>query len=126
MSYLFSAPHDMETAINICFLSIFLLFHLCNLNADYVFSVSPVKVRENELLPLLLDELPHLHVSPHALERMWQQQMQQVDRLHAVSLPQRRSKLSKEVGTSLVRYNQIDLQVAVKFFASPALTCVPS
>lgn len=111
------APHDMKTAINICFLSIIWML--------IVFSVSPVKVGENELLPLLLDELPHLHVSPHALERMWQQQMQQVDRLHAVSLPQRRSKLSKEVGTSLVRYNQSDLQVAAKFFASPASTCVP-
>uniref|UniRef100_A0A096MH07 Centrosomal protein 95 n=1 Tax=Poecilia formosa TaxID=48698 RepID=A0A096MH07_POEFO len=44
-----------------------------------------LRIRENELLPLLREELPHLHVSPHALGRMWEQQMQQVDKLHAVS-----------------------------------------
>ncbi|XP_028444725.1 centrosomal protein of 95 kDa-like [Perca flavescens] len=58
-----------------------------------------VKVKENELLPVLLEELPHLHISPHALGQMWEQQMQQVDRLHALSSPhsQRRSKLSSQV-----------------------------
>ncbi|XP_035493093.2 centrosomal protein of 95 kDa-like isoform X1 [Scophthalmus maximus] len=59
-----------------------------------------MKVKENELLPVLLEELPHLHVSPHALGRMWEQQMQQVDRLHAMSSShshQRRSKLSGKV-----------------------------
>ncbi|XP_023190397.1 centrosomal protein of 95 kDa isoform X1 [Xiphophorus maculatus] len=44
-----------------------------------------LRIRENELLPLLREELPHLHVSPHALGRMWEQQMQQVDKLHAAS-----------------------------------------
>ncbi|XP_034385720.1 centrosomal protein of 95 kDa-like isoform X3 [Cyclopterus lumpus] len=58
-----------------------------------------MKVKENELLPVLLEELPHLHISPHALGRMWEQQMQQVDRLHALTSPhsQRRSKLSSQV-----------------------------
>ncbi|XP_022620703.1 centrosomal protein of 95 kDa isoform X1 [Seriola dumerili] len=59
-----------------------------------------MKVKENELLPVLLEELPHLHISPHALGRMWEQQMQQVDRLHTLSSPhshQRRSKLSSQV-----------------------------
>ncbi|KAM3623262.1 uncharacterized protein V6R79_009256 [Siganus canaliculatus] len=46
---------------------------------------TPMKVKENDLLPMLLEELPHLHISPHALGRMWEQQMQQVDRLHAQS-----------------------------------------
>ncbi|XP_037328671.2 centrosomal protein of 95 kDa-like isoform X3 [Pungitius pungitius] len=60
---------------------------------------SSMKVNENELLPVLLEELPHLHISPRALARMWEQQMQQVDRLHALSSPhsQRRSKLSSQV-----------------------------
>ncbi|XP_041641094.1 centrosomal protein of 95 kDa-like isoform X1 [Cheilinus undulatus] len=58
-----------------------------------------VKVKENELLPVLLEELPYLHISPHALGRMWEQQMQQVDRLHALSASrgQRRSKLSSQM-----------------------------
>ncbi|XP_008420240.1 centrosomal protein of 95 kDa isoform X2 [Poecilia reticulata] len=46
---------------------------------------SSLRIKENELLPLLREELPHLLVSPHALGRMWEQQMQQVDGLHAVS-----------------------------------------
>uniref|UniRef100_A0AAQ5YD63 DUF5745 domain-containing protein n=1 Tax=Amphiprion ocellaris TaxID=80972 RepID=A0AAQ5YD63_AMPOC len=60
---------------------------------------SSVKIKENELLPVLREELPHLHISPHALDRMWEQQMQQVDRLHATSFShsQRRSKLSSQV-----------------------------
>lgn len=66
-------------------------------------SLSPVKVKENELFPMLLEELPHLHISPHALGRMWEQQMQQVDRLHALSSPQRRSKLSSQVGLRLLK-----------------------
>ncbi|XP_026215300.1 centrosomal protein of 95 kDa [Anabas testudineus] len=59
-----------------------------------------MKVKENELLPVLLEELPHLHISPHALGRMWEQQMQQVDRLHELSSSrshQRSSKLSRQV-----------------------------
>uniref|UniRef100_A0AAX7VY92 DUF5745 domain-containing protein n=1 Tax=Astatotilapia calliptera TaxID=8154 RepID=A0AAX7VY92_ASTCA len=59
----------------------------------------PVRIMENELLPVLRDELPHLHISPHALGRMWEQQMQQVDRLHVMSSnhSQHRSKLSREL-----------------------------
>lgn len=60
---------------------------------------APMKVKENELLPVLLDELPHLLISPQALGRMWDQQMQQVDRLHALSSSNthRRNKLSCQV-----------------------------
>ncbi|KAG7223710.1 hypothetical protein INR49_015437, partial [Caranx melampygus] len=59
-----------------------------------------MKVKENDLLPVLMDELPHLHISAQTLGRMWEQQMQQVDRLHALSSSrshQRRSKLSSQV-----------------------------
>ncbi|KAL7404596.1 hypothetical protein ABVT39_016913 [Epinephelus coioides] len=58
-----------------------------------------MKVKENELLPVLLEEWPYLHISPHTLGRMWEQQMQQVDRLHALSSSdsRRRSKLSSQV-----------------------------
>ncbi|KAK2815954.1 hypothetical protein Q5P01_026421 [Channa striata] len=59
-----------------------------------------MKVKENELLPVLLEELPHLHISPHGLGQMWEQQMQQVDRLHVLSSShsnQQHSKLSSQV-----------------------------
>lgn len=58
-----------------------------------------LRIKENELLPLLREELPHLHVSPHALGRMWEQQMQQVDRLHGLSSSRspHRHKLSRQL-----------------------------
>lgn len=59
---------------------------------------APMKVKENDLLPVLLEELPYLHITPHTLGRMWTQQMQQVDRLHAMSAPgPRHSRLSSQV-----------------------------
>lgn len=62
---------------------------------------STVKVRENELLPLLLEELPHLDISSHTQGRMWQQQKQQVDQLGSVASPsgRRRGNLGSQVGT---------------------------
>ncbi|XP_075903888.1 centrosomal protein of 95 kDa-like isoform X1 [Nelusetta ayraudi] len=56
-----------------------------------------MRVGEKDLLPLLLEELPHLQLPPAALDKMWRQQLQQVERLHAASLPQRHSKLSQEL-----------------------------
>ncbi|KAM9792928.1 centrosomal protein of 95 kDa-like [Neosynchiropus ocellatus] len=60
-------------------------------------TVQPAK--ETQMLPLLLDELPHLHISPQALGEMWQKQLQHMERLTAVSSPhsRRRSKLTGEL-----------------------------
>ncbi|KAM9857596.1 centrosomal protein of 95 kDa-like [Aulostomus maculatus] len=64
----------------------------------------PLIVKENELLPVLMEELPHLHISSRALGRMWEQQ---VDRLHAASSShgQRRSKLSCELEETQRKYD---------------------
>ncbi|XP_019732150.1 centrosomal protein of 95 kDa isoform X4 [Hippocampus comes] len=58
----------------------------------------PLKMKENELLPVLLEELPFLHISSQDLGRMWQQQKQQVERIRAqaVAQKQRRSRFSQE------------------------------
>lgn len=77
---------------------------------------SSVNVRENELLPVLLKEMPHLQISPEALGRMWEQQLQQVDRLHSMSLSQSQNhhKLISQVGfealpvkTNIYKYAKI-------------------
>lgn len=70
----------------------------------------PMKVKDNDLLPLLLEEFPHLHLSPHALGRMWQQQLGQVDRLNAsLSLDNQRqgprTKLTSQVEEVQRRHN---------------------
>ncbi|KAG8534478.1 hypothetical protein GDO81_019411, partial [Engystomops pustulosus] len=58
-----------------------------------------VTVKENELLPLLLEDFPHLQVSPHALRSMWKGQMVQVEQLARSSQEDERSQrhLQKEV-----------------------------
>lgn len=66
-----------------------------------------LKVKENDLLPVLIEELPHLHITPRELGQMWEEQMQQVDRIHAISSSrsQRRRKLSHQLEDAHRRHN---------------------
>lgn len=64
-----------------------------------------LKVKENDLLPVLIEELPHLHISPQALGQMWEEQMQQVDRLHAMSSTKRRSTHSLQLEEARKRHD---------------------
>ncbi|XP_077110835.1 centrosomal protein of 95 kDa isoform X2 [Ranitomeya variabilis] len=59
----------------------------------------PVTVAENNLLPLLLEEFPHLQISPHALGAMWRGQLAQVEQLARSVQEDERSErqLQKEV-----------------------------
>ncbi|XP_062304466.1 LOW QUALITY PROTEIN: centrosomal protein of 95 kDa-like [Osmerus eperlanus] len=68
---------------------------------------APMKVQDNDLLPQLLEELPHLHLSPHALGRMWEQQLGQVERLHSLAEAPRapRSKLTSKVEEAQRRHD---------------------
>lgn len=67
----------------------------------------PLKVKENDLLPVLTEELPHLHITPHELGQMWEEQMQQVDRLHAMSASrsQHRQKLPYQLEEAQRRHH---------------------
>ncbi|XP_044305463.1 centrosomal protein of 95 kDa isoform X2 [Varanus komodoensis] len=56
----------------------------------------PLKVMENDLLPLLLEEFPHLHVSRPAMNKMWRQQLAQIEHLKSPS-DRARMKLQSEV-----------------------------
>ncbi|XP_067860017.1 centrosomal protein of 95 kDa-like isoform X2 [Heptranchias perlo] len=42
---------------------------------------TPMKIQDNDLLPLLLEEFPYLPVSPHTMNRMWKQQFKQIEQL---------------------------------------------
>ncbi|KAK9973169.1 hypothetical protein ABG768_023912, partial [Culter alburnus] len=59
-----------------------------------------LRVKENNLLPILLDEFPHVQLSPHTLSCMWKQQLRQIDQLNS-SKNQSRHTLPK-------RLNQLD------------------
>ncbi|KAK6479620.1 centrosomal protein of 95 kDa-like [Huso huso] len=68
----------------------------------------PMKVKDNDLLPLLLEEFPCLHVSPHALNKMWKQQFRQIEQLTGSVSEQEqqrsRSKLNTEVEEAQRKY----------------------
>lgn len=69
----------------------------CHIRDGSAPSVS-VKVKDNDLLPILLEELPHLQLSPHTLTRMWKQQVKQVNRLAPQPDHRSRNKQANQVG----------------------------
>ncbi|RXM36779.1 Centrosomal protein of 95 kDa [Acipenser ruthenus] len=68
----------------------------------------PMKIKDNDLLPLLLEEFPCLHVSPHALNKMWKQQFRQIEQLTGSVSEQEqersRAKLNMEVEEAQRKY----------------------
>ncbi|XP_051568003.1 centrosomal protein of 95 kDa-like isoform X2 [Myxocyprinus asiaticus] len=58
-----------------------------------------MRVKENDLLPVLLEEFPQVQLSPHALSCMWKQQLRQIDQLNRPKKPKRhtQSKLSNQI-----------------------------
>ncbi|XP_048343701.1 centrosomal protein of 95 kDa isoform X2 [Sphaerodactylus townsendi] len=65
---------------------------------------APMKIKENNLLPLLVEEFPHLHISRPTMNKMWQQQLAQIQLLKS---PSNRSqlKLQSEVGEALKKHD---------------------
>ncbi|NXT21788.1 CEP95 protein, partial [Syrrhaptes paradoxus] len=70
---------------------------------------APMKVRDDDLLPQLLEEFPHLHISQQTMNKMWQQQLAQTEQLHAAS-GRTRPKLQNEVQQALKKH---ELLVAI-------------
>ncbi|XP_066469654.1 centrosomal protein of 95 kDa isoform X2 [Tiliqua scincoides] len=66
--------------------------------------VAPMKVKENDLLPQLLDEFPHLHISHPTMNKMWRQQLAQIDQLRAPN-DRTRLKLQSEVLEALKKHD---------------------
>ncbi|XP_064423571.1 centrosomal protein of 95 kDa [Latimeria chalumnae] len=60
---------------------------------------TPMKIKDNDLLPLLLEEFPYLKISPHTLNRMWKQQFRQIEHLTKSASEEERTrvKLQSEV-----------------------------
>ncbi|NXR08619.1 CEP95 protein, partial [Semnornis frantzii] len=61
---------------------------------------APIKVRDDDLLFQLLEEFPHLHISHHTMNKMWQKQLAQTEQLKAAS-GRSRPKLHNEVQQAL-------------------------
>ncbi|NXR24181.1 CEP95 protein, partial [Cinclus mexicanus] len=64
---------------------------------------APMTIRDNDLLLQLLEEFPHLHISPRTLNKMWQQQLAQTLHLKAPSA-RPRPKLQNEVEQALKKH----------------------
>ncbi|XP_070596458.1 centrosomal protein of 95 kDa [Erythrolamprus reginae] len=65
---------------------------------------APMKVKENDLLPLLLEDFPHLNISQPAMDKMWQQQLSQIDQFKSPS-DRNQWKLQNEVQETLKKHN---------------------
>ncbi|XP_074967486.1 centrosomal protein of 95 kDa isoform X1 [Phalacrocorax aristotelis] len=70
---------------------------------------APMKVRHDDLLFQLLEEFPHLHISHHTMNKMWQQQLVHTEQLKAAS-GKMRPKLQNEVQQALKKH---ELLVAI-------------
>ncbi|XP_035695703.1 centrosomal protein of 95 kDa-like [Branchiostoma floridae] len=54
-------------------------------------------VKDNDLLPVLMEEFPFLHVSPHTMANMWRRQMKQIEQITKMSEPvSKRTKTQKQ------------------------------
>ncbi|XP_032858166.2 centrosomal protein of 95 kDa isoform X7 [Tyto alba] len=67
---------------------------------------APMKVRDDDLLFQLLEEFPHLHISHHTMNKMWQQQLAHTEQLKAAS-GITRPKLQNEVQQALKKHEQL-------------------
>ncbi|NWU22200.1 CEP95 protein, partial [Dyaphorophyia castanea] len=64
---------------------------------------APMTIRDNDLLLQLLEEFPHLRISPHTLNKMWQRQL--AHSLHLKALAGRpRPKLQSEAEQALKKH----------------------
>ncbi|NXE11352.1 CEP95 protein, partial [Lophotis ruficrista] len=70
---------------------------------------APMKVRDDDLLFQLLEEFPHLRISHHTMNKMWQQQLAHTEQLKAAS-GRIRPKLQDEVQQALKKH---ELLVAI-------------
>ncbi|XP_063052291.1 centrosomal protein of 95 kDa-like isoform X2 [Engraulis encrasicolus] len=64
-----------------------------------------MRVKDNDLLPTLLEDFPGLSLSPHAFSSMWKQQLRQVDHLNAPHNQRSRHKLTHEVDEAQKRHD---------------------
>ncbi|XP_053231281.1 centrosomal protein of 95 kDa isoform X2 [Podarcis raffonei] len=64
---------------------------------------APMKVKENDLLPLLLEDFPHLHISRPVMNKMWHQQLAQIDHLKSTG-SKNKFKLQSEALETLKRH----------------------
>ncbi|NXK84779.1 CEP95 protein, partial [Amazona guildingii] len=70
---------------------------------------APIKARGDDLLLQLLEEFPHLHISRHTMNKMWQQQLAHTGQLKAAS-DRNRATLQNEVQQALKKH---ELLVAI-------------
>ncbi|XP_050967788.1 centrosomal protein of 95 kDa-like isoform X2 [Labeo rohita] len=68
-----------------------------------------LRVKDNNLLPILLEEFPQVQLSPHTLSRMWKQQLHQIDQLSSSQNQNRQtqSKLLKQLEDAQKRHDML-------------------
>lgn len=54
-------------------------------------------LEEHEILPVMEDEFPFLHLSPHSAKLMWQKQLKQISNLSKHTKPHKTSKIQRAI-----------------------------
>ncbi|XP_068920055.1 centrosomal protein of 95 kDa isoform X2 [Petaurus breviceps papuanus] len=67
----------------------------------------PLKIKDDNLLPMLLEEFPYLHISGQALGKMWKQQLFQTEQLRKVTsgVEQSKRKFQFKIEEALRRHD---------------------
>ncbi|XP_043097878.1 centrosomal protein of 95 kDa-like isoform X2 [Puntigrus tetrazona] len=68
-----------------------------------------MRVKDYNLLPILLEELPQLQLSPHTVSSLWKQQLRQIDQLSSTQNQNRQtqSKLLKQLEEARKRHGML-------------------
>lgn len=68
-----------------------------------------LRVKDNNLLSILLEEFPQVQLSPHTVSHMWKQQLRQIDQLSPSQNQNRQtqSKLLKQLGEAHKRHDML-------------------
>ncbi|XP_020856423.1 centrosomal protein of 95 kDa isoform X3 [Phascolarctos cinereus] len=67
----------------------------------------PLKIKDDNLLPMLLEEFPYLHISGQTLGKMWKQQLFQTEQLRKVTsgMEQSKKKFQFKIEEALRRHD---------------------
>jgi hypothetical protein len=57
----------------------------------------PLDLEDNDILTVMEDQFPFIHLSPHTAKLMWQKQMQQVDRVQKECRVRKDTKVEKKI-----------------------------
>ena len=66
-------------------------------NVFFIYFYQTVVIEEDDILPVMEDEFPHLYLSPVTAKMMWQKQMRQISHLTKAAHLRKPTKVQKQI-----------------------------